>query len=309
MRIFSRAQVEQAVDRAALITALEGGFAAYSRGEVDVPPVGYLKFPAGDVHIKYGYRSGDDVFVIKVASGFYDNPALGLSSGNGLMVVLSARTGEPLAVLHDEACLTDLRTAAAGAIVAKYLAPLSVSAIGIVGGGVQARMQLDFLRYVTSCRRAIVWSRKPEQARSLRVAGFEITVVPSAAELARACNLIVTTTAAREPLLSASDVRPGTHITAVGADAPGKQELDPAIFQAAQIKVVDSRSQCFDHGEAVHALKAGLATEDQFVELGEVVVNQKRSRTSEDQITLADLTGLAMQDIEIAKLVCAKLLT
>ena len=310
MRIFSRAQVEQAVDHQALIAALEDGFAAYSRGEVDVPPVGYLKLesPPGDVHIKYGYRRGDEVFVIKVASGFYDNPKIGLGSGNGMMLVFSARTGAPVATLLDEACLTDLRTAAAGAVAAKHLAPKSVKAIGIIGGGTQARMQLDLLRHVTPCRRAMVWARKAEQAKALQVEGFEIEVAPSVAELARRCNLIITTTPARAALLHAADVQPGTHITAVGADAPGKQELDPALFQKAQVRAVDSRSQCFDHGDAFHALRAGVVDEKQFVELGEVVANPALGRTREDQITICDLTGLAMQDIEIAKLACARLM-
>jgi ornithine cyclodeaminase len=311
MRKFTRDEVEKAVDRQALIAALEEGFAAYSRGEVNVPPVGYLKMdaPPGDVHIKYGHRRGDDVFVIKIASGFYDNPKIGLSSGNGMMLVFSAKTGEPIATLLDEASLTDLRTAAAGAVAAKHLGPKSVTMIGIVGGGMQARLQLDFLRHVTTCRDAVVWARRPEQAKALRVDGFDIEVVPSVSDLARRCNLIVTTTPAREALLMAADVQPGTHVTAVGADAPGKQELDAALFRKAAVRAVDSRSQCFDHGDAFHALKAAVVAEKDFVELGEVIANPALGRSRQDQITIADLTGLAMQDIEIAKLVCAKLLS
>ena len=311
MQTFTRQQVEQAVDRPALIAALEQGFAAYSRGDVNVPPVGYLQLAGGrgDVHIKYGHRKGDDVFVIKIASGFYDNPKAGLPTGNGMMLVFSAKTGEPVAPLLDEAALTDLRTAAAGAVAARHLGPKSVTMIGIVGGGVQARLQLDFLRHVTTCRDAVVWARRPEQAKALRAEGFDIEVVPTVADLARRCNLIVTTTPARQALLMAADVQPGTHITAVGADAPGKQELDPAVFRKAAVRAVDSRSQCFDHGDAFHALKAGVVAEEDFVELGEVIANPALGRRSIDQITVADLTGLAMQDIEIAKLVCAKLLT
>ena len=310
MRTFTRAEIEKAVDREALIAALELGFAAYSRGDVNVPPVGYLKMEEakGDVHIKYGHRRGDDVYVIKIASGFYENPKIGLSSGNGMILVFSAKTGEPIATLLDEASLTDLRTAAAGAVAAKHLGPKSVTLIGIVGGGMQARLQLDFLRHVTTCRNAVVWARRPEQAKALRAEGFDIEVVPTVADLARRCNLIVTTTPAREALLMAADVQPGTHITAVGADAPGKQELDPAVFRKAAVRVVDSRSQCFDHGDAFHALKAAVVAEKDFVELGEVIANPALGRRSLDQITVADLTGLAMQDIEIAKLVCAKLL-
>lgn len=310
MHIFNRRQVESAIDRASLIAALEAGYAAYSRGEVDVPPVGYLRFesPPGDVHIKYGYRRGDDIFVIKVASGFYDNPKIGLSSSNGLMLAFSARTGAPVAALLDEGALTDLRTAAAGAVAAKHLAPKSVQAIGIVGGGVQAQLQLDFLRHVTSCRRALVWTRNRAQAEALRVDGFEIEIASSVAELASYCNLIVTTTPSREPLLFARDVRPGTHITAVGADASGKQELDAEIFRKAEVLAVDSRSQCFDHGDSAHALRAGLVAQSKFVELGEVIAQPALGRTGDEQVSLADLTGLAMQDIEIAKLVCSRLL-
>lgn len=309
MRTFTRSEVEKAVDRQALIAALEEGFAAYSRGEVNVPPVGYLKMdtPPGDVHIKYGHRHGDDVFVIKIASGFYDNPRAGLPTGNGMMLVFSAKTGEPIATLLDEASLTDLRTAAAGAVAAKHLGPKSVTLIGIVGGGVQARLQLDFLRHVTTCRNAVVWARRPEQAKALSVDGFDIEVVPTVGDLARRCNLIVTTTPAREALLMAADVQPGTHVTAVGADAPGKQELDPALFRKAAVRAVDSRSQCFDHGDAFHALKAAVVTEKDFVELGEVIANPALGRARQDQITVADLTGLAMQDIEMAKLVYSRL--
>jgi ornithine cyclodeaminase len=310
MRIFTRSEIETAVVATDVIAALEGGFVAYSKGEVVTPPVGYLQFdnPPGDLHIKYGHRRGDELFVIKIASSFYDNPKLGLSPGNGMMLVLSARTGEPVATLLDEACLTDLRTAAAGAVAAKYLAPRVIEAIGIIGGGVQARLQLDLLRHVTPCRRALIWARNPAQAQAFRVAGFEIDIASSVAELARRCNLIVTTTAARSALLHAVDIRPGTHITAVGADAPGKQELDPEIFRRAQIRAVDSRSQCFDHGDTVHALQAGSVQESEFVELGEIISNPTLGRTRQEQISVVDLTGLAIQDIEIAKLACTQLL-
>jgi ornithine cyclodeaminase len=310
MRIFTRQEIEKAVVATDVIAALEAGFVAYCRGEVVMPPVGYLQFddPPGDLHIKYGYRRGDDLFVIKIASSFYDNPKLGLSSGNGMMLVLSARTGEPVAASLDEACLTDLRTAAAGAVAAKYLAPRVVEAIGIIGGGVQARLQLDLLRHVTACRRALIWARNPAQAHAYRVAGFEIDIASSVTELARHCNLIVTTTASRAALLHAVDIRPGTHITAVGADAPGKQELDPEIFRRAQIRAVDSRSQCFDHGDAVHALQAGSVAQSEFVELGEIISNPTLGRTRDEQISIIDLTGLAIQDIEIAKLACARLM-
>lgn len=303
MRLFGRAQIERAISPESAIAAVEEGFAAYSRGEVTVPPVGHLTFqdPPGDVHIKYGYRHGDCVFVVKIASGFYDNPKLGLSSSDGLMLVFSARTGQVVAILQDEGYLTDLRTAAAGVVAAKYLAPKQVRAIGIVGAGIQARMQLDLLRHLTACRQAVVWAREASKAAAFTVEGFRVDVASSIEDLAARCNLIVTTTPSRTPLLSSAAVRPGTHITAVGADTPGKQELDAALFARADILAVDARKQCFEYGDSASALRENIVTSDRFVELGEIICNPSLGRTSEQQITIADLTGLAIQDIQIAK--------
>ena len=149
--IIGRDEIERILPRVDLLDIMEEGFAAYSRGEVTVPPPGELLFddPPGDVHIKYGYIRNDDYYVIKIASGFYRNPELGLPSSNGLMLLFSRQTGCLTAVLLDEGRLTDVRTAAAGAVVAKYLAPKTVGCIGIVGAGIQARLQLLNLLPVT----------------------------------------------------------------------------------------------------------------------------------------------------------------
>jgi len=304
MRVYDRAAIEKAVNPAAAIDAIAEGFAAFSQGTVIVPPVGHLEFknPPGEMHIKYGYRLDDAVFVVKIATGFYENSAHGLSSSSGLLLVCSAKTGFPQALLLDEGYLTDLRTAAAGAVAAKYLAPKNLRAIGIVGSGIQAHLQLDLLRHVTGCRRAVIWARDPAKARSFEVDGFSIEVADSVAALCGQCNLIVTTTPSREPLIPAGAVRPGTHITAVGADSPGKQELEASLFAKAEVLAVDSRAQCFDHGDSMHALSSKVVAQSRFVELGEIIAGTARSRTSEQQITIADLTGLAVQDIEIAKL-------
>jgi ornithine cyclodeaminase len=297
-----------------LLAAIEEGFVLYANGQVVVPPVGHLGFtdPPGDVHIKYGRIEGDEYYVIKIASGFYDNPKLGLTPGNGMMMIFSAKTGEPLAILHDEGVLTDIRTAIAGAVVAKYLAPSQVACIGIVGTGVQARLQLAYLRSVTSCREAMVWGRSLEKAEALvkdpELTDFHITATTDMKTLAERCNLIVTTTASREALLLAEQVRPGTHITAMGADAAGKQELDAAIFAKADIVVADSIPQCVDHGDIYHAIQSGDLSVEKIISLGDVirssqlpVAGSRSYRTSDDQITIADLTGVAIQDIQIAK--------
>jgi ornithine cyclodeaminase len=153
----------------------------------------------------------------------------------------------------------------------------------------------------------VVWARDPAKARALHVEGFTIEVATSTIDLTARANLIVTTTPANEILLRAGDVRPGTHITAVGADSPDKQELDPALFARADVLAVDSRSQCFDHGDSSHALRLLFAKQERFVELGEIIANPRLARTRDDQITIADLTGLAVQDIQIAKLAMTSL--
>jgi ornithine cyclodeaminase len=315
-RIYSRAELLAAIHPAELIQSVEDGFAAYSRGEVVVPPVGHLYFdePPGDCHIKYGYIRGDDAFTVKIATGFYRNPERGLPSSNGVVLVFSSRTGELLAILQDEGCLTDLRTAAAGAVAAKYLAPPKVECIGIVGAGTQARLQLEYLKEVIPCRRALLWARPAERAAAFQaafhvafhVAGFQIELASTVAELALRSQLIVTATPARHWLLGADDVQPGTHITAVGADGGGKQELDPRLFARA-LCAVDSRKQCAQFGDSSYAIQEGLIASGDLIELGEIVQNRSLGRKDAAQITIADLTGVAVQDIQIAKLALLRL--
>lgn len=291
------------------IPLVEAGFAAYSRGDVVVPPVGELVFddPPGDVHIKYGYIKRDDFYVIKVASGFYDNPKLGLPSGDGLMLVFSQKTGVLEAVLLDEGYLTNLRTAVAGAVVAKYLAPRQVSAVGIVGAGVQGRMQLDWLRRVRKFDEAVVWGVDEEELaayrRDMESPGLKIRTTLRAEEVAAAANLIVTCTPATTPIIKAEWVRPGTHITALGSDTASKQELEAAILARADRVVVDSLSQSELRGEVYKAVSAGVLGRDRLVELGRVISDEKLRRASDNEITVADLTGVAVQDIQISKAV------
>lgn len=307
-QIFRLEEIKQALDPQAVIEAVAQGFVLYSQGQVVVPPVGHLAFedPPGDVHIKYGYIRGDDYYVIKIASGFYRNPARGLPVSDGCMLVYEQQTGRLLAILLDEGYLTDLRTAAAGAVAARHLGPQPVEQIGIVGTGTQARFQLDLLRYVTDCREVMVWGRSIERLVAYKTEmegrGFRVRVTMEMDELLAACNLIVTTTPAERPLIPADRVRPGTHITALGSDGEGKQELEPALLERAARVVADSYSQCSEYGETSHALRAGLIAPEDVVELGDVVAGKSPGRTQANQITIADLTGVAIQDIQVAKM-------
>jgi ornithine cyclodeaminase len=310
-RLISLDQIKSVLGAIDVSKFIEEGFIAYSAGRVVVPPVGELIFeePPGDAHIKYGYIRGDDYFVIKIASGFYENYRLDLPSGSGLMLLFSQRTGQPLCILLDEGYLTDVRTAVAGQIAAKYLAPKSLSCIGVFGAGIQARMQVEYLESVTPCRNLLVWGR-PGSAEKLEAyrrhmepRGYTVRTTHDAAEVGERCRLIITATPAKAPLLRASQVRKGTHITAMGSDTPEKQELDPAILQMADIVVADSIEQCLSRGEIHKALQAGQLHREKIRELGRVIADTSLQRTSDDQITVADLTGVAVQDIQIAKAV------
>lgn len=308
-------EIKNLLDVPQLIQEIETGFVLYSEGRVNVPPVGFLHFdnPPGDVHIKYGAVTGDECYVLKMASAFYRNGDLGLPVSNGLILVFSQESGELKLILQDECWLTDMRTAAAGAVAAKHLAPKNIACIGIIGTGVQARMQLEQLQHAVDCKKCLVWGRnfgKIEQmidelrARaSIRDWGLQLEAAASVDELTSECNLIVTTTPATSPLIHAAQVSKGTHITAMGSDDHGKQELDSDVLGNADIVVADSISQCLDHGECFAAVRDNKINANSILELGNVIRSPASGRTRDDQITVADLTGVAIQDIQIAKMV------
>lgn len=305
--IYTLDQIKTVLNYAEIIKTMAEGFVLYSQNRTVVPPVGYLGFENADVHLKYGYIRDDDFYVIKIASGFYDNPQIGLPSSNGLMLVFSQKTGELLAILLDEGYLTDIRTAAAGAVAAKHLAPKKIECIGIVGCGIQARLQLELAKEVTDCRKVIVWGRNAEKLENYRMEmsekDFSIQITTEISLIMENCQLIVTATPAKTPLLFANQIKKGTHITAVGADAEGKQELDAKIFELADMVVADSIVQCVDHGDISHANVA----KERIIELGNLIANPDLQRKNNEQITVVDLTGVAVQDIQIAKYVYQKL--
>ena len=184
------------------VAAMEEGFIQYSNGNTVVPPVAELLFeePAGDVHIKYGYIKATDHYCIKIASGFYDNPKLGIPSSQGMMLLFNQQTGQPVSVLLDEGYLTDIRTAAAGALAAKYFAPTNVKAIGIIGTGIQAKLQLEYLQKTRPCKDVWVWGRSKDSAQNFVDAmgdGYNVQIASTPSEVAAGCNLcLVSRTAA-----------------------------------------------------------------------------------------------------------------
>ncbi len=309
-KIITLDEIKQILPSIDLIPIIEQGFVAYSEQRCVVPPVGELSFenPPADVHIKYGYIKDDDFYIIKVASGFYDNPKSGLPSSNGLMLLFSSKTGELIATLLDEGYLTDVRTGVAGAIAAKHLAPQIVNSIGIVGTGTQAHMQLRYLAPVIDCRKLQILGRTNDTIDSFReyaeMLGFEVSVANSGDEVLNTCNLVVTTTPSTKPLLDLENYTGnGIHITAVGSDTPVKQELTERSLLRADLLVADSRSQCESRGEIHHAIEAGLISPNDIFELGHLINGNSVGRKNDQQISICDLTGVAVQDIQIAKAV------
>ncbi len=298
--ILNLPEIKSALNDLDLISIIESGFKSYTSGAAVIPPVGELIFenPPGDCHIKYGYIKNQPYYLVKVASGFYHNPKLGLNSSQGVMLLFKQTTGELAAILIEEGYLTDVRTALASMITLKYLAPEQINAIGIIGCGVQASMQLQYLKLVTKCNQIKVWGRNKAKssqfAEKYQNTGFNISVANTIEQLAGACNVIITTTPSTQPLLFANQVKPGTHITAIGSDTSEKQELDPHLLDKADLIVSDSISQSLSRGELFKTRQAGLLNENKIMELGEIIISNTRPERTNNQITIADLTGVAV---------------
>jgi ornithine cyclodeaminase len=297
VQVFDLDTIMAAYDEAAVLAAVERAIIAYSAGRAQTGASAHLMFdsPPGDCHVRSGSLQGEGVFVVKVASSFYDNPAQGLSSSQGFVAVLNARTGEPLAILQDRGHLTNLRTAMAGLLAARAIGYDGRGVIGIVGTGIQARMQAELIRRHLGAERLLIWGRDADKARDL--AG-ELGGAASALErLVRQADLIVTTTPSTVPLIDDAWVRPGTRIVAVGADGGGKRELDPTILHRATV-VVDSVEQSLASGETGWAVNAGFLSPAALIELGALLAAPRAF--DEEEVVVADLTGLGVQDAAIA---------
>lgn len=308
IRIVTEAELRGAITLdLALVDVIERAFAALAGGGVVMPPVLSMALPEvhGEVDVKTAWIPGFDGFAIKVSPGFFDNPKLGLPSLNGLMILFSAATGLVEAVFLDNGYLTDLRTAAAGAVAARHLAPEVVETAGVIGAGVQARLQIEAAHLVRPFVRVLVHGRDPAKARACaddlaRSLGIVAEAVDDPARLVAESQLVVTTTPARAPVLRADWLHPGLHVTAMGSDQDEKNEIDPAALARADAYVCDRVSQCERLGELRSALAAGLWDKGRPAELGEVIAGARPGRTGPEAITIADLTGTGVQDTAIA---------
>lgn len=292
------------------VACVENAFRALATLPVAMPPILRLDIPEhrGEVDVKTAYVPGIDGFAIKISPGFFDNPKLGLPSVNGMMVLLSSKTGLVDALLLDNGYLTDIRTAAAGAVAAKHLSRPDSSIAAIFGAGVQAGLQLEALMLVRPIAEARIWARDAAKAEAAADAlrerlGIAVRADPDAANAAADADIIVTTTPSTEPLIKAGFVVAGQHITAMGSDAEHKNEIAPAILRIADLYVADSAKQTRLLGELHHAIAAGvMAADAEVTELGQIIAGEKHSRRSASDITIADLTGTGVQDTAIGTL-------
>lgn len=296
------------LDRQKVIAAVREALILQAAGKVQSPLPGQLLFkePHGDCHIKYGHVAGSPTFTIKVAAGFYDNPKLGLPALHGLVMVWDATTGAPLVLFQDGGWLTAWRTVAATAIAAHAMAPERLTEVGIIGSGLQADLAIEWLPELLGRQRFVVWSRTAGNAEALaarrRKAGYDVRTVTTAADVLASCNLVVTATPAETPLFAVDHVRPGTHLVAIGADSPGKQELPAELFPRAAHVLTDDTAQCVDHGELGVAVRAGLAKGESAIMLGDLLSGKVTRLRKPGDITIADLTGIAAEDIAISGL-------
>lgn len=292
------------------IDAVANGFKWLSQGKVTMPPIMHIEVPEhkGDVDIKSAYVQGLDRFAVKIGAGFFENHKLGLPSSPAMMVVISAVTGMTQAVLLDNAYLTDIRTAAAGAVAAKYLSPKIVTCAGVIGAGVQGRYQMMALKKVRDFKTLMVYDRDQSLlARYVEEMSpvLNVKVIPAknAEEVITRSQAVVTCTPSTKPFIDPSFLHPGLHITAMGADLPEKQEIKSTVFETADIIVCDAKIQSFKMGELYNAVNDGIEIDEtQVLEIGDIVSGRQKGRTSPDQITICDFSGTGVQDTVIADL-------
>jgi ornithine cyclodeaminase/alanine dehydrogenase-like protein (mu-crystallin family) len=311
MKIVTLDEIRGAIDMDRIYAAIREGFIALSQGRVTLGAVGYLGFPkyGADCHIKSAASADGDVFAVKIASTFAGNTKIGLRTSDGMMLLFNAHTGEPLALLEDRGWLTDLRTAIAGAIATKAILPNDARTIGVVGTGIQAELHATLAAEHCDIRRVVLWGRRHEEAERLALEltsdRLNVQSVASLEELASVADVVITTTPARMPLLTSGMFERPPRIVAVGADAPGKQELASDLTASMTVLVADSVEQCLDHGELSRPYRDGLLAAERVTELGSLLANPVSF--SDGESVLVDLTGVGVQDLQIAEAVWTEL--
>lgn len=309
IKILSEAELRDVVKLdLAVLDCVEDAFIALASENVVMPPILSMAIEQhrGEVDVKTAYVPGLDSFAIKISPGFFDNPKIGLPSTSGLMVLFSAHTGTLEALLLDNGYLTDLRTAAAGAVAAKYLSRPDAKHACIVGAGAQAKLQLAALCLVRPITSAVICARDYDKASAVAKSlsaelNIDVAVSEQTADAVSSADIVVTTTPSSDPLVMADWLQPGQHVTAMGSDQAQKNELEPQCLARADIFVPDRHSQSELLGELHHALLAGVVTAEQrFPELGDIAAGNVNGRESDSDISICDLTGTGVQDTAIS---------
>jgi alanine dehydrogenase len=287
-----------------VIAAVEEAYRAFSSGQVIQP--GYMGIhldpPRGEMDFKAGYHRTGEVISLKASSGgFGENPQVhGLPAGMGTILLFDARSCALVCVM-DGSLITGLRTGAAGAVSVQVLARKDARRITSIGNGSQARMQIRAIAQVQPIGAVHAWDAHPEAASQFKADieaefGIPVRVAGSKREAVEQAEILITTTRGKGSLVEAGWVQPGTHIIAIGTDQRGKQELDPELFRHAKI-VNDSIEQCVQKGETWHPLDRGIITRDAIHgEIGQILLGEKPGRESDEEITIFDSTGMAIQD-------------
>lgn len=306
--ILTKEQIEKILVMDDVIESVEEAYKLFSEKKVILPPV--LSFEIekyhGEIDIKSGYDLVDEVVGVKIASGYANNQQnYGVSNGLATILLIDAKNGVPIAIMEG-GLITDMRTGAAGAVSAKYLANPNSKKVAIVGTGIIARWELEALSRVFPLDEVFVWGRNEENiTKYVKDMNDKIPLNYIACNDIQDCvsqaDIVITTTSSKSALIQSDWIKQGTHIACIGADMPGKQELDPQIFKRAQKVVVDSIDQCVERGEVQHALQEGIISRNNLIEIGQVILGTEKGRESEKDITIFDSTGLSIQDITTAK--------
>jgi len=306
--LLTKGEVGRLISMKEVIATVEEAYEAYNSGQVVQPPyIGiHLPPPRGEIAFKVGYHKSGEVISMKASSGgFIDNPAAhGVPTGMGTILLFDARSCALVCVM-DGSLITGLRTGAAGAISVKALARKNAKTITSIGTGNQARMQIRAIREVLKIESIHAWHSNPDTLSRYKAdieseLGIAVVAASSKKAAVEQADILITTTRGKGSLVEASWIKPGTHIVAIGTDQRGKQELDPEIFRNAKI-VNDSIEQCTEKGETWHPLDRNIISRDDIhAEIGEILLGRKPGRESEDEVTIFDSTGMAIQDITTA---------
>ncbi|SCB61940.1 ornithine cyclodeaminase [Rhizobium aethiopicum] len=302
--LLKKDEVSRLISVTEVIAAVEEAYKAFSSDQVEQPDYMGIDLPSprGEIDFKLGYYKANEIISMKASSGgFIDNPtAHGVPNGMATISLFDARSGALICVM-DGSLILGLRTGASGAVSVKALARKNATVVASIGTGNQARMQIRSINEIMKIEELHAWDNNPDTLFKYKTdieseLGIPVTVAKSKEDAVRQADILVTTTRGKGSLVEADWIRPGTHIVAIGTDQQGKQELDPEIFRNAKL-VVDSIAQCTEKGETWHPLNKNIITKDDIHgEIGEILLGRKPGRESDDEITIFDSTGMAIQD-------------